>query len=126
RPRERQTRRRRSPRCAHGRRSRAGWQTGRARRRRERQDQGDHELPDRRVDAARERAMIDWFTWTQVAIGLVLGLFAIGLALAKKQPNDVTVLGLALTEVLLLVQVVLAIVTPLNGNMMLGNGLEYW
>jgi len=70
--------------------------------------------------------MIDWFTWTQVAIGLALGLLAIGLALAKKQPNDLTVLGLVLVEVLLLVQVVLAIVTPLNGNTMLGHGLEYW
>ena len=70
--------------------------------------------------------MIDWFTWTQVASGLVLGLLAIGFALARKQPNDVTVLGLALIEVLLVVQLVLAIVTPLNGNAMLGNGLEYW
>jgi len=70
--------------------------------------------------------MIDWFTWTQVAIGLILGLLAIGFALARKQPNDVTVLGLALIEVLLIVQLVLAIVTPLNGNAMLGNGLEYW
>jgi len=70
--------------------------------------------------------MIDWFTWVQVGVGLALGLFAVGLALAKKQPNDITVLGLVLVEVLLIVQVVLAIVTPLNGNAILGNGLEFW
>lgn len=70
--------------------------------------------------------MIDWFTWVQVGVGLALGLFAIGLALAKKQPNDITVLGLVLVEILLIVQVVLAIVTPLNGNAILGNGLEFW
>jgi len=70
--------------------------------------------------------MIDWFTWTQVGVGLVLGLLAIGFALAKKQPNDVTVLGLVVVEVLLVVQLVVAIVAPFNGNPMLGNGLEYW
>ncbi|HWL01121.1 MAG TPA: hypothetical protein VNQ52_01970 [Microbacteriaceae bacterium] len=70
--------------------------------------------------------MIDWFTWVQVGVGLVVGLLAIGFALARKQPNDLTVLGLVLVEVLLVVQVVLAIVTPLNGNAMIGNGLEYW
>lgn len=70
--------------------------------------------------------MIDWYTWVQVGVGLVVGLLAIGFALAKKRPNDITVLGLVLVEVLLIVQVVLAIVQPLNGNPMLGNGLEYW
>lgn len=70
--------------------------------------------------------MIDWFTWVQVAVGLVVGLLAIGFALAQKRPNDLTVLGLVLVEVLLIVQVVLAIVSPLNGNAMIGNGLEYW
>lgn len=70
--------------------------------------------------------MIDWYTWVQVGVGLVVGLLAVGLALAKKQPNDFTVLGLVLIEALLIAQVVLAIVGPLNGNAMLGNGLEFW
>ncbi len=70
--------------------------------------------------------MIEWFTWVQIGVGLAVGLVAIGFALARKGPNDLTVLGLVLIEVLLVVEVVLAIVGPLNGNPILGNGLEFW
>ena len=70
--------------------------------------------------------MIDWYTWVQVGVGLVVGLLAVGLALAKKQPNDFTVRGLVLIEALLIAQVVLAIVGPRNGNASRGNGLAFW
>jgi len=70
--------------------------------------------------------MVEWFSWVQIAVALVVGLIAIGMAVAKRGPNDVTVLGLALVELLLVVQLVLAIVAPLTGNPMLGNALEFW
>ncbi len=70
--------------------------------------------------------MIEWFTWVQIAVVLAIGVLAIGFALARKGPNDFTVLGLVLVEVLLLVQIVLAIVGPLNGSPVLGDGLELW
>ena len=70
--------------------------------------------------------MIDWFTWVQIFIALAVGIAAIGFALAKRGPNDLTVLGLVLVEALLLAQLVIAIVQPLSGNPMVGNGLEFW
>jgi len=70
--------------------------------------------------------VIEWFTWIQVGVGLAVGLIAIGMTLARKGPNDVTVLGLVLVEVLLLAQLVLAIVGPLTGNPILGSALELW
>jgi len=70
--------------------------------------------------------VIDWFTWVQIFIALAVGIAAIGFALAKRGPNDLTVLGLVLVEALLLAQLVIAIVQPLSGNPMVGNGLEFW
>ena len=70
--------------------------------------------------------MIEWFTWVQVGVALVVGVAAVGFALAKKGPNDFTVLGLILVEVLLVVQLVMALVAPATGNQMVGNGLEFW
>ncbi len=70
--------------------------------------------------------MIEWLTWVQVAVALAVGLLAVGFALARRTPNDITVLGLVLVEVLLLVQLVFALAGPPMGNPVLGNGLEFW
>ncbi len=70
--------------------------------------------------------MIEWFTWVHIAVALVVGIAAIGFALARKGPNDFTVLGLILVEVLLVVELVFAIVAPATGHPMVGNVLEFW
>jgi len=70
--------------------------------------------------------VIDWLTWTHIGVALAVGLIAVGFALARRGPNDLTVLGTLLVEALVLVQAVLAIVAPLAGNPVLGNGLELW
>jgi hypothetical protein len=70
--------------------------------------------------------VIEWFTWVQILVALAVGLLAVGFAVARRGPNDVTVLGLALVEALLLAQLVVAIVQPFAGNPMVGNGLEFW
>lgn len=70
--------------------------------------------------------MVEWFTWVQIAVALAVGLAAIGFALARKGPNDITVLGLAVVEALLIAQLVMAIVGPLAGNPILGSALELW
>jgi hypothetical protein len=70
--------------------------------------------------------MIEWFTTVQVAIAVVVGLTAVGLGLAGRKPND-PVLGLAaLVELLLLVQIVMAVAAPATGNTPTGSGLEFW
>ncbi len=70
--------------------------------------------------------MIDWFVWVQVIVALLAGLLCVGVVLAGRAPNDLTVFVLALVEVLLLAQVVIAIIAPLAGNPPTGDLLEFW
>lgn len=70
--------------------------------------------------------MIEWFTWTQIVLGLVVGLTCIGFALARKGPNDLMLAGIALVELGLIAQVVIAIIAPGAGNPPTGNLLEFW
>jgi hypothetical protein len=70
--------------------------------------------------------VIEWFTWVQFGIGLAVALFCIVLGIAKRIPNDYTVGSLALVELLLLVQLVVAIVAPFTGNRPSGNIVEFY
>ncbi len=69
--------------------------------------------------------MILWFTVVQIAIAVAAGLLCLALGFAGKRPSDWTVGSLALVELLLLVQVVMAIVSPIAGNPAKGDPLEY-
>jgi hypothetical protein len=70
--------------------------------------------------------MIEWLLVTQVAVAVVVGLVALVLGLAGKGPNDLVLGGLALVELLLVVQVVVSIVAPFTGNTPTGDLLEFW
>ena len=70
--------------------------------------------------------MILWLTLAQVAVAVVAGLFCLIVGLAGRRPSDWTVGSLALVELLLVVQVVVAIVAPLAGNPPTGDLLEFW
>ncbi|MDH6180607.1 RsiW-degrading membrane proteinase PrsW (M82 family) [Microbacteriaceae bacterium SG_E_30_P1] len=70
--------------------------------------------------------MIEWFTTAHVAVAVIAGLLAVALGLAGRAPNDLVLGSAALVEVLLIVQVVLAIVAPAFGNVPTGSGLEFW
>jgi len=70
--------------------------------------------------------MILWFTLAQVAVAVVAGLLCIVLGLAGRRPSDLTVGALALVELLLIAQVVIAIVAPFLGNQPTGSLLEFW
>ncbi|BDZ50993.1 hypothetical protein GCM10025867_32340 [Frondihabitans sucicola] len=70
--------------------------------------------------------MIEWFTWVQFGVGLAAALFCIVLGIARRIPNDYTVGSLALVELLLVVQLVIAIVSPFAGNHASGNVLEFY
>ena len=72
------------------------------------------------------KLVIDWFVWVQVIVALLAGLLCVGVVLAGRAPNDLTVFVLALVEVLLLAQVVIAIIAPLAGNPPTGDLLEFW
>lgn len=69
--------------------------------------------------------MIEWFTWLQVGVAVVAGLLCIVLGLAGRVPNDVILGSLALVEVLLVVQLVVALAAPVFGNAPSGSVLEF-
>lgn len=70
--------------------------------------------------------MIEWFTIAQVAIAVTVGLLCLVLGLAGRLPNDLAFGAIAVVEVLLLAQIVVAIIGPAVGNAPTGNALEFW
>lgn len=70
--------------------------------------------------------MILWFTLVQVAVAAIAGLLCIVLGLAGRRPSDLTVGALALVEVLLIAQIVMALIAPAVGNPPTGSLLEFW
>lgn len=70
--------------------------------------------------------MILWFTIAEVAVAVLAGLLCVIAGLAGRRPSDLTVGSLALVELLLIVQIVVAIIAPLVGNAPTGSVLEFW
>ncbi len=70
--------------------------------------------------------MILWFTLVQVAVAIAAGLFCVIAGLAGRRPSDWSVGALAIVELLLVAQIVVAIVSPLAGNPPTGDLLEFW
>lgn len=70
--------------------------------------------------------MIFWFTIAQVSVAVIAGLLCVILGLAGRRPSDLSVGALALVELLLIAQVVVAIIAPLTGNLPSGSLLEFW
>lgn len=70
--------------------------------------------------------MILWFTLVQIGVAVAAGLFCVIAGLMGRRPSDFTVGALALIELLLIVQVIVAIVSPLAGNPPSGDLLELW
>ena len=70
--------------------------------------------------------MILWFTIAQVVVAVAAGLLCMVLGLAGRRPSDLSVGGLALLELLLIVQIVIAIIAPFAGNPPTGSLLEFW
>lgn len=70
--------------------------------------------------------MILWFTYLLVAVAVVSGLMCVVLGLAGRRPSDLTVGALAIVELMLLSQVVMAIAAPFAGNTPTGSALEFW
>lgn len=70
--------------------------------------------------------MIEWYTYVVVAIAVAAGLLAIGLGLAGRAPADITMGATALVELLLVVQLVISLLSPVFGNFPTGSLLEFW
>ncbi|MBO0982433.1 hypothetical protein [Rathayibacter sp. SD072] len=70
--------------------------------------------------------MIEWFTIVQVAVAVAAGLLCLILGLLNRRPSDVSVGATAIVELLLIVQLAVAIVSPLIGNNPSGSLPEYY
>lgn len=70
--------------------------------------------------------MIEWFMWLQLGVATLAGVLCIALGLAGRKPSDLTLGATALVELLLIVQLVVAIVAPLTGNTATGSLLEFY
>ncbi|MCU1535164.1 MAG: hypothetical protein JWR53_1645 [Glaciihabitans sp.] len=70
--------------------------------------------------------MIEWFTWLVLAVAVVGGLVAAVIGLIGRKPNDVTIGAIALVELLLVAQLVMAIIAPELGNRPTGSLLEFY
>lgn len=70
--------------------------------------------------------MILWFTIAQVGLAVLAGVLCVVLGLAGRRPSDLSVGALALVEVLLIAQIVVAITAPFVGNPPSGSALEFW
>lgn len=70
--------------------------------------------------------MIIWFTTLQIVVAVSAGVFCAIAGLAGRRPSDFSVGALALVEVLLIGQIVMAIVAPFAGNPPSGDPLEFW
>ncbi|MCU1557342.1 MAG: hypothetical protein JWN09_1337 [Microbacteriaceae bacterium] len=70
--------------------------------------------------------MIEWFTWAQVAVAVLAGLFCLAYGLAGRVPNDYSLGATLLVELLLIAQLVVAIVAPLAGNPPSGSLPEFY
>ena len=67
-----------------------------------------------------------WFTLVQVAVAIAAGVFCVIAGLSGRRPSDWSVGALAIVELLLVAQIVIAIVSPLAGNPPTGDLLEFW
>lgn len=70
--------------------------------------------------------MIMWLTIVQIVVAVAAGAFCIVAGLVGRRPSDYSVGALAIVELLLVIQVIVAIVSPLAGNPPTGDLLEYW
>lgn len=70
--------------------------------------------------------MITAFTIVQVTVACIVGLFCAVVGLTGRKPNDFTLGALVLVELLLIVQLVIAIVSPGLGNHPTGSVPEFY
>ncbi|MCU1546136.1 MAG: hypothetical protein JWP30_1236 [Homoserinimonas sp.] len=70
--------------------------------------------------------MIEWFTYTQVAIAAAAGLLCVIIGLLGRSPSDYTLGATLLVEVLLLVQLAVSLAAPAFGNNPTGSLLEFY
>ncbi|RLP83204.1 hypothetical protein D9V34_08210 [Mycetocola lacteus] len=70
--------------------------------------------------------MITWLTYGITGIAALAGLLCVVLGLIGRKPSDLSLGSAALVELLLLVQLVVAIIAPATGNNIYGDPIEFY
>jgi hypothetical protein len=70
--------------------------------------------------------MIDWFQWLQVAVAVGAGVLCVVTGLTGRAPSDLTIGATLVVQLLIVIQLVVALIAPLFGNLPTGDGLEFW
>jgi hypothetical protein len=70
--------------------------------------------------------VIQWYATVEVAVAAAAGVLCVVLGLFGRKPGDLTMGAVALVELLLLAQLVVAIVAPFVGNHATGSVLEFY
>ncbi|AGW40936.1 antifreeze glycopeptide AFGP polyprotein [Leifsonia xyli subsp. cynodontis DSM 46306] len=70
--------------------------------------------------------MIDWFVAAQLAVAVIAGVVCVALGLAGRAPSDLSMGAVALVQLLLIAQLVIAIVAPAVGNTPSGSLAEFY
>lgn len=70
--------------------------------------------------------MIQWYAVIEVAVASGAGVLCVVMGLFRRKPNDLTMGALALVELLLLAQLVIAIIAPFVGNSPTGSIVEFY
>lgn len=70
--------------------------------------------------------MILWFTFVVIAVATLSAILCMVLGFVGRRPSDLTVGAMALIELFLIAQLVIAIVAPFAGNPPTGSLLEFW
>lgn len=70
--------------------------------------------------------MIQWYATLEVAVAAAAGVLCVVLGLFRRKPNDLTMGAAALVELLLVVQLVIAIIAPFVGNHPTGSVTEFY
>lgn len=70
--------------------------------------------------------MILWYASIVVAVAAAAGVLCVVLGLFGRKPGDLTMGAAALVELLLVVQLIIAIISPFAGNSPTGSLLEFY
>ena len=70
--------------------------------------------------------MIDWLTVVIITVAIAAGLVCVALGLLGRRPSDLTLGMTLLVDLLLIVQLVVAIASPAAGNSPTGSALEFY
>ena len=70
--------------------------------------------------------MIEWYADIEVAVAAGAGVLCVVMGLFRRAPSDLTMGALALVELLLLAQLVIAIIAPFTGNSPTGSIVEFY